>query len=298
MISTPATHETAFQLMRQRRFWANMSLGVLLVAMGLVLGVCSSCQSVPDDPFAERPLKPSDQESYSQLVAEGGKLFETQPRNEERLRASVAKFDEAMKLSTLEYETLWQGARSCSWLAAYAAKQADKIAFAKAGIKYAQTALKVKPDATEGLFYLAVLSGYLADNDHSYGMDAVSVIEANCKKLIEANLDIAKGGAHRMYGTLLLRAPGPPTSIGSLRNAKKQLEAALNKAPDWPENHLYVAEMEFEWAKDRNKPEFAKQARERLEKYLLAPGAQAPQGHAFEFTDWQAKARVLLDANK
>ena len=291
--------ESAFDLMRRRRFWANMGLGALLVLMGLVLGVCSSCQSVPEDTFKTTgPLTPDKVEDYGRLVAEGRDLYEAQPRNEERLRRSVSRFDQAMTLKSDDYDTLWQGARSCAWLAAYAGQKTDRVEFSKAGLRYAQTALKVKPAGTEGLFYFAVLSGRLGENDNSYGLDAVTKIEESCKKIIESGADVAYGGAHRVYGMLLLRAPAPPTSIGSLRNARKQLEAALAKAPDWPENHLCAAEMEFAWAKDREKPAFAAQARERLQKYLLAPEARTPQGHEFEFERWKEDALKLLAENR
>ena len=68
----------------------------------------------------------------------------------------------------------------------------------------------------------------------------------------------------------------------------------LEKAPDWPENQLYYAEFEFAWAKDKEKPEFAESARERLDKYLLGETAEAPEGYETEFKHWQADARALL----
>src|SRR5690606_12193032 len=105
--------------------------------------------------------------------------------------------------------------------------------------------------------------------DNAYGLDAVKRIEEGMTKLIEREVNIANGGPWRALGVLQLRAPGPPVSVGSLRNGKRNLERAVELAPEWPENHLYLAEAEFMWASDRDGREDIKlQAQERLKKWL------------------------------
>lgn len=289
-----------FQIVRKKRFWASVSMAALLTMMGLVLGVCSSCQSIDTATLGGRkPQNEDEQQQFERLVKEANELYEVQPHNEARLKKVAAKYAEAMKLNSVDHDSLWQAARACSWLAGYAASKDDRITYAKTGVLYAQTVLKLKSNSTEGLYYLAVLSGLLADNDHAYGLDAVKLIDENCRKIIESGKDIEHGGAHRLLGAVLSNPdlPGPPTSIGSLRNGKKQLDLAVEKAPDWPENHLHLAAAEFLWATEREKPEFAQQARDRLNKYLLGPEAKAPKGYEQEFADWQRKARDLLAAN-
>lgn len=289
-----------FQLIRKRRFWAAVSMAVLVAMMGLVLAVCSSCASVPDEFIPDRkPQNEDEQQQYLRLVKEARELYDVQPHNEARLKKVAEKYSEAMKFNSVDHETLWQASRACGWLAGYAASKEDKIIYAKLGVLYATTALKLNADSTEGLYYLAVLSGLLADSDHAYGLDAVNLIDKNCRKIIESGKDIEHAGAHRVLGAMLSNPdlPGPPTSIGSLRNGKKQLDLAVEKAPDWPENHLHLAAAEFLWAKEREKPEVATQARERLKKYLTGPDAKAPQGYEQEFADWQSRARKLLAAN-
>ncbi len=277
-------------------------MAALVSMMGLVLGVCSSCQSIDTTTMGDRrPQNEDEQQQFDRMVKEANGLYEVQPHNEARLKQVAAKYAEAMKLNSVDHETLWKAARACGWLAGYAAEKDECIAYAKTGVMYAQTVLKLKADSTEGLFYLAVLSGRLSEKDSSYGLDAVKVIDQNCRKIIESGRDVEHGGAHRVLGTLLSdpRLPGPPGNIGSLRNGKKQLDLAVEKAPDWPENHLYLAKAEFRWAspEERDKPEVAQQARERLNKYLLGPDAKAPVGYEFEFTQWQQIARELLAAN-
>jgi hypothetical protein len=271
-------------------------MAVLVAMMGLVLAVCSSCASVPDDPLAERrPKNEDEQQQFERFVKEANELYEAQPHNEARLKKVAEKYSAAMKLNSVDHDTLWQASRACGWLAGYSANKEDRITYAKMGVMYAQTVLKLKADSTEGLYYLAVLSGLLADNDHAYGLDAVKLIDENCRKIIESGKDIDHGGAHRVLGAVLSNPdlPGPPTSIGSLRNGKKQLDLAVEKAPDWPENHLQLAAAEFLWAKEREKPEVAQQAQDRLNKYLLGPDARAPKGYEQEFADWQERAKRL-----
>lgn len=289
-----------FQLIRKRRFWASVSMAALVAMLGLVMAVCSSCQSVPDDVVENRtPDSEDERQQFARLVKEADEFYAAQPRNEKRVRQSAQKYAEAVRISSVDHDMLWKGARANCWLAQYLPDKAERAAFAKTGISYSQTLLKLKSDSTEGLFYLAVLSGLLADADRSYGLSAVNLMDESLRKIIDSGKDFEHGGAHRVLGTLLSdpELPGPPTSIGSLRNGKKELEAAVEKAPDWPENHLYLAKAEFLWATERNKPAIAQQARDRLNKYLLGTEAKAPAGYEFEFKQWQSKAREMLAAN-
>ena len=289
-----------FQLIRKRRFWASVSMAALVAMLGLVMAVCSSCQSVPDDVVENRtPDSEDERQQFARIVKEADELYAAQPRNEKRVRQSTQKFAEAVRISSVDHDMLWKGARANCWLAQYLPDKAERAAIAKTGISYSQTLLKLKSDSTEGLFYLAVLSGLLADADRSYGLSAVNLMDESLRKIIDSGKDFEHGGAHRVLGTLLSdpELPGPPTSIGSLRNGKKELEAAVEKAPDWPENHLYLAKAEFLWAAERNNPVIAQQARDRLNKYLLSSEAKAPAGYEFEFGQWQKKAREFLNAN-
>lgn len=289
-----------FQLIRKRRFWASVSMAALVAMLGLVMAVCSSCQSVPDDVVENRtPDSDDERQQFARIVKEADELYAAQPRNEKRVRQSAAKFAEAVRISSVDYDMLWKGARANGWLAQYTTDKAERATLANTGISYSRTALKLKQNGTEALFYLAILSGLLSDADSSYGLSAVELMDECLRKIIDSGQDIEHGGAHRVLGTLLSdpRLPGPPTSIGSLRNGKKELEAAVEKAPDWPENHLYLAKAEFLWAAERNKPAIAQQARDRLNKYLLSSEAKAPAGYEFEFKQWQSKAREMLAAN-
>ncbi|MCC7510575.1 MAG: hypothetical protein IT464_14530 [Planctomycetes bacterium] len=262
--------------------FAFLALGMLFVA----------CRQVPNDTL--NGGSGGEHVRYARLVQEARDAFERSPRQVADVELAAARYDEALSIRSDEYATLWLAARASAWLGEYAGDDSVRERHVRRGLTWVNTALKVNPDGIEGQFYHGVLSGLLGDLDNSYGMDAVKQIEERMTGLIERGTDIAHGGPQRVFGVLLLRAPGPPASIGSLRNARKQLEQAVEIAPDWPENQLYLAEWEFAWAKDKDKPEFATRARERLNQHLLGADAKPPDGIGLEWDVWQAKARKLL----
>jgi hypothetical protein len=293
------------RVLRERlaSFLSTLALGLALTTSGLVLAVCSSCQSIPEGGLDA--AKGGDPERFASLKLEAAGLYEMQPRTRDRVAQALAKHAEAAKISTSDYDQLWQAARVCSWLVEdrvwdkqrddYGPIRDEALAHVRLGLKFCNQALIVKPDGTEAIFYLATLSGRMGDLDTSFGLDAVSVIETRCKQLIDSGRGgFLQGAPHRVYGSLLFEAPGPPASVGSLRNARKQFELALKAGPDWPENHLYVAMGDIEWGRDKGNNELVEAAKQRLRDKLLAPGVSAPAGYEYEFALWQAKARKLL----
>jgi tetratricopeptide (TPR) repeat protein len=87
-----------------------------------------------------------------------------------------------------------------------------------------------------------------------------------------------------VLGLLQLRAPGPPTSVGSPRKGLRNLQRAVELFPDYPENYLYLAEA----LRDNGRGD---EARVALEKVLSAPPWRDRQ---FESTQWRAQARKLF----
>lgn len=276
----------------------RIAIAVIVTVAGAagLLVLPAACKQVPEETLSNNALGNQDvrQESAADLAEDAAAAWEQSPRTLERMRASAGMFARALEHGEVRsYQNLWKAARTTAWLAEYAADDIEREKYTREGLTYANTALQREPDGTEAVFYHGVLAGFLGDLNHDYGLDAVSKIEADMTKLIDADRDIANGGPWRALGVLQLRAPGPPVSIGSLRNGKKNLEKALEKAPSWPENHLYMAEAEFDWAKEKDKPEYNDKANARLDEHLLGPDAKAPLGFETEFAAWQKKAQAL-----
>lgn len=271
-----------------------MKTGLLLMLTCLA-AFSAACRHVPNDTVKG---KGGSGEERARLLQEAHTAWEKQPRSQEAVLESARKFGKALEQKSDEYETLWHAARSCAWLGEFMESREARRPIIKEGIRYTNTALKLKPEGMEGRFYHGILAGMLGDVDHDYGLNAAKTVDEDMRKLVEAGADIGHAGPWRVLGVLQMRAPGPPTSVGSLRNARRNLLAAVEKAPDWPENQLYCAEMEFAWAKDKGQPESAQSARDRLQKHLIGPEAKAPPDFAFEFARWQQTARNLLEQNQ
>lgn len=273
------------------------TVALTIAAMAILTTACRQVPSNTLDTNKPAPDRPSEKSFDPKgTIDDAENAFQTTPRTPARVKTSAEMYAKALEHPEIrEYDHLWKAARVATWLGEYLTDDAEREKYAREGLTWVNTALKRDPEGKEAIFYRAVLAGFLGDLDNSYGLDAVSVIRENMEKLIEADFDIAHGGPWRAYGVLLVRAPGPPTSIGSLRNARRILNGMLEKAPDWPENHLYYAEFEFEWGDDKDDPDFARSARERLDKYLLGENAKPPEGYETEFKHWQADARALLD---
>lgn len=260
----------------------------------LCVALVASCRSVP-----ENTLKSSNDETqheeYVRLMMEARELYDDNPRTKKAVLQAEEKYRQAVLINNTDADTLIAAARANAWLAEFLTDDTEREKFAKAGLLMINTALNIDSKNISARFFRGVLSGFLADANSSYGLDAVKQIESDMMALIDEEAWLEHAGALRLYGTLLMRAPGPPTSIGSLRKAKRNLERAVKIAPDWPENQLYMAELEFELAEEKDNPELKESAKARLQKHLLGSKVRPPAGHLFEFTHWQKLARTLLD---
>ena len=97
-------------------------------------------------------------------------------------------------------------------------------------------------------------------------------------------------GPARCLGLLYRDAPGWPASIGSTRKARSCLEQALKLAPDFPENHLNLAESDLQWHDSNG----AKKELKALD--ALWPEAQTHlTGEAWEqsWDDWSARRAAV-----
>ncbi|MCF6228348.1 MAG: hypothetical protein L3J82_06755 [Planctomycetes bacterium] len=262
----------------------------------LVIAVISSCRAVPENALESRNDAEL-QELYTRLVMEARELYDANPRTPKTVLQAEEKYREAIKINNTEPDTLVAAARVNAWLAEFLADDAEQEKYAKAGLLLTNTALKIDSSNVDARFFRGVLAGFLAEANNSYGLDAVKKIEQDMTALIDEEAWTEHAGPLRVYGALLMRTPSPPTSIGSLRKAKKYLVRAIEVDPQWPENQLYMAELEFELADEKDKPEFRKSAKARLQEHLLDSHIQPPAGYSFEFKHWQNLAKALLDKN-
>ena len=266
----------------------------LVSALALMLVACSQ---VPSNSMnTEKYISPEDNQRYEELVLDGRGAFLEETRTVVGVQNSHERYRQALAIRSDNYVVLWEAARTAVWLANYGPEDKQEV-YARDGIKYANTAVKLKPDGEEGLFYDGVLAGKLADLDITYGPSGLEIIVQRMRQLIELKSRYIYGGPDRVLAMVLMRAPGSPLGPGDWDAAEKHMTRALEIDPNWPENQLYMAELDFGLANKRSEPKHAESARARLHKHFLSDDAQAPMGSKYEFIYWQEDARKLLEAN-
>ncbi len=283
---------------------------IRLILPVLVVLLVGSCSDVPGNTLPTAPgdsaklptntLYDDDERAisrYKKLVREARGAFLDDPRTIEGVELSAELYQQATELRADEYLVLWEAARACVWLGNYGPEDKQKD-YVLQGITYANTAVKVNPDGPEGLFYDGALAGKLAELDISYGPSGMETIMQRMHRLIEMDSTYIYDAPDRVLGILYMRAPGSPIGPGDWNLAEKHLKAALEHDPNWPENQLYYAELEFGLANERDQPELAESARARLKKHFLNDDVRPPMGSQFEFKGWQEDARAMIEDNE
>ncbi|MBI5396471.1 MAG: tetratricopeptide repeat protein [Verrucomicrobia bacterium] len=201
---------------------------------------------------------------------------------------SLDTLRDALKLAPYNVQALWRAARACAWLAERAGDAKDKPQQAKLadeGIGYAHRATFVDSDRKEGYYYLAISYAMRADATPSNGLALVPLIVKALKKADEpvgGGLD--HSGPDRVLGQIYLNAPPWPASVGDVEEAIDKLENACDQNPEFPENHLVLAEAYIKARKYRD-------VRKHLERVL---NAQPAPDWAAELPRLKERAEKLL----
>jgi len=190
----------------------------------------------------------------------------------------------------------WQLARAGYDFADFATDDVERATIAVQGIAACRQIIARDPKSAPAHYYLAMNLGQLARTELLGALKLVTEMDQEFKTAasLDAHFDFA--GTERNLGLLYREAPGWPVSIGSKRKARSLLEQAAKLAPDYPENHLNLAESYLQW----NENSAAKLELDALD--ALWPKAQTNfTGEVWErsWADWSTRrdaARKKLDA--
>jgi len=232
------------------------------------------------------------------LSAAVGLVFGDEPLNPIFARRAGEEFHRAQtqfQSHTNEPAIAGQFARACYDFADYATNDAERATLAIQGIAACRQLLAQQPKSAPGHYYLGLNLGQLARTEILGALKLVKQMEPEFKTAdnLDAHFDYA--GPARCLGLLYRDAPVWPTSIGSRHKARDWLERAVQLAPDYPENHLNLAESRLQW----NDRAGAKNELKTLD--ALWPSAQTNlTGQAWEpsWNDWSTRrdaARKKLD---
>lgn len=196
---------------------------------------------------------------------------------------------------TNDTEAAWQLGRAAFDLAELTSRSRDRETLALQGAAACRAAVALDPGSPAAHYYLAMNLGQLARVRPLSALRLVHQMEDGFRTALTLDPDLDYAGPDRNLGLLYREAPGWPTSIGSKSKARKHLEAAVSRSPDYPENRLNLAESYLLW----NAPEPAASEVERLRKLL--PQARdrfrAPEWE-LSWQDWNPRWTNLLSRTK
>jgi len=215
----------------------------------------------------------------------------------------AARSEKAFRQAKIEFASstngsaAWQFSRACFDFADFATNETERAEIAKQGIAACRKLLARETNSAPGHYYLAMNYGQLAQAEAPSlaAYHLVKQMEREFKTAADLDKDFDYAGPERSLGLLYRDAPVWPFSIGSRRKARENLEQAAKLAPDYPENHLNLAETFLQWHETEN----AKSKLNALD--ALWPKAQTNlTGEAWErsWADWSARraaARNKLD---
>ena len=206
----------------------------------------------------------------------------------------AARAEKAFRQAQIEFASgtngpaAWQFARACFDFADFATNETERAEIASQGIAACHKLLARETNSAPGHYYLAMNYGQLAQAEapSMAAYHLVKQMEHEFKTAADLDRNFDYAGPERSLGLLYRDAPVWPFSIGSRRKARENLEQSAKLAPDYPENHLNLAETFLQWHDTDN----AKNELTALD--ALWPGARASlTGDAWEqsWDDWSTR---------
>ena len=176
-----------------------------------------------------------------QLITEAMAAFARRP-DIDAVTLAAALWGQAAAASPSGTEALIGAARAQIWLSDHL-ESADGREHAAVSAVYAGQLCSARAPAEPRCdYWLALAVGRQARERASTASDGVDVMEGLLRSVIERAPQLDRGGPDRVLGLLLLRAPGWPTGPGNDEAGLEHTRAALRIDPDYPPNHLAVAE--------------------------------------------------------
>jgi hypothetical protein len=197
---------------------------------------CAHCQTqtvvdLPEDQYGPLPT------TKAELLAEADRMVADGPSGPSVVRSYRAA-ETCVREHECGVEGRWREARALYFLT-LTSSSADSAA------KLAKRCMAVEiedEDPAEAHFYLALCMGARALARNMEGLSLIPRMLKQAETAAEKDPMVAHAGPHRLLGGIYLRAPAWPLSVGDLDEALTHLQRAAELGPQWPENHLMLAE--------------------------------------------------------
>lgn len=147
-----------------------------------------------------------------------------------------------MTAKATDTESMLKAANCWGYLAHQGEDKLDRYERAITGRDLALKAAKAEPDNATAHYLAAYLNGLGAKNNPWEALDLVKLLEKEAIRTVELDPALNKAGPHRMLGSLYLKAPGYPVSVGDYEKSLDQFEKAMAIAPDYYKNRIGYAQ--------------------------------------------------------
>lgn len=162
-----------------------------------------------------------------------------------QLKKNFQEMHQRFLTQTNDVETAWHFARACYDMADLS--DAERADFATQGIAAARLALSENSNSAAAHYYLGMNLGELADTKHNLSaLWMVREIEKEFLAALALDNHFDHAGPDRNLGLLYWQAP-VIGSVGSRSKARQHLLAAVELAPEFPENRLNLIEAYLKW---------------------------------------------------
>ncbi len=156
------------------------------------------------------------------------------------LDESLTAAQELLRRDRADGPAAWRAARAL-YLASVEGDPSDLDRTAARCMVAAQLSLAHDLSA-ESPYFAALCYGLRAQTRSRSAVGLVQKMVELGESALSRDPMIQNAGPHRLLGGVYLRAPAWPTSVGDLDSALDHLASAVELSPEWPENHLLLAE--------------------------------------------------------
>jgi len=141
----------------------------------------------------------------------------------------------------------WEFGRACFDMSTLQKYASNKAQYAEEGIAACRESLKMDNNSVAAHYYLGMLIGQLADTRHNLSaLRMVKDMEREWLAALALDKKFDFAGSDRNLGLLYRDAP-VISRIGSRSKSRQHLEAAVEIAPEFPENQLNLLEVYLKW---------------------------------------------------
>lgn len=218
------------------------------------------------------------------LLGKGDVLFAQ--RTIESVHGALEDFTAAAAADPARIEGLVKAIAAWIWLTDHAPDPAARLDAATRAVQAAQWCGRRKPGDVTCDYWLGAALGVQARARPSTGLSALPAIEAAFKKAAQAAPLMEEAGPERALALLYLRAPAWPTGPGDPDLGLEHARRAVELKPEYPPNHLTLAEA---LAATGDAEGSRAAARRALERAQAIHGRQEPEAH-----EWIEEARKAL----